>query len=457
MGKYVFFTVLAAALILAGCTSRAAIPEPGPTPEISMAPAPGPTPEPTPTPSPSPTPEPTPEPAPEPGPEEFVISFVGDCTLASSQHHKGGSRAFEKIVGDDYAFPFAETAQYFENDYLSIANMEGTFTTSQRSNGATFTFKSDPDYAKIFAEGGIELVTLGNNHSMDYGEQGSQDTKDALEAAGVNYAAEDGVFIYQRDDGLSVGVYSKLYPTVQDVKRGVGALRDAGAELIIAAVHWGVEGSYRVTADQQAVGHAAIDAGADIVYGSHPHVLQKIEEYGDGIILYSLGNWSFGGNTAPRDRDTAIIRITAVREADGSVSLGGTELIACELSSEPSQNNYQPHPYDPDSKEYARAMSKLDGSFKGPDLVVDYSAFNQGGGAEENSESAGGGDEAQGEGEIQDGGGELRQEDGTGEEVPAAPPETVPEMPGTMPEMPESVPELPGAVPQPPAEPESGG
>lgn len=418
------FLLLLCVLLLAGCTR---VPETTPAPEVSAGPQPTATPSPTPTPTPTPTPEPTPEPTQEPQPEEFVISFVGDCTLASDQRKKGSSRAFEKIVGEDYAFPFAETAEYFENDYLSIANMEGTFTTSERSNGGTFTFKSDARYAQVFSEGGIELVVLGNNHSMDYGAKGAGDTKSALEEAGVCYADEDGTFVYQRDDGLAVGVYSKLYPTEADVRRGVKALEDAGAELIVAALHWGVEGSYRPTADQRSVGRAAIDAGADIVYGCHPHVLQKTEEYGGGIILYSLGNWSFGGNTAPRDRDTAIIQITAVRDVDGSVSLGAVELIPCELSSEPSLNNYQPHPYDPDSEEYARAMSKLDGTFTGPDLVVDYSAFHGGGETVGPGESGEGGEPAAPE---QGEGGEPEQEGGGGGEAPAEPvPEVQPEAP----------------------------
>lgn len=405
---FILLTALLICALLAACTFRR---EASPTPEASAPPQTEPTPGPTPAPTPAPTPEPTPEPTPtpEPQPEEFVISFVGDCTLASDQRKKGTDRAFEKIVGEDYAFPFAETAEYFENDYLSIANMEGTFTASERSNGGTFTFKSDARYAQVFSEGGIELVVLGNNHSMDYGAKGAEDTKSALEEAGVCYADEDGTFVYQRDDGLAVGVYSKLYPTEADVRRGVKALRDGGAELIVAALHWGIEGSYRPTEDQRSVGRAAIDAGADIVYGCHPHVLQKTEEYGGGIILYSLGNWSFGGNTAPRDRDTAIIRITAVRDVDGSVTLGGVELIPCELSSEPSLNNYQPHPYDPDSAEYARAMSKLDGTFTGPDLVVDYSAFHGGG------ETAGPGDEP---GESGEGGEPAAPEQGEGTEPP---------------------------------------
>jgi poly-gamma-glutamate capsule biosynthesis protein CapA/YwtB (metallophosphatase superfamily) len=364
--------------------SAAAVP---PASEVTPAPTQSPVPTPRPTPSPTPTPEPTPEPE----PEYFVISMVGDCTIASSQHIKGSSIAFESVVGTDYAFPFAKTVQYFESDYFSVANLESTLTTSNASSGATFTFKSDPEYAQVFTEGSIEAVVLGNNHSGDYGEQGREDTRSALDAAGVKYADDGGWCIYERDGGIKIGLYSKLYPTTADVISGVTALREAGADVIIAGLHWGLEGSYRDTADQQAVGHAAIDAGADIVYGCHSHVLQRVEEYESKYIFYSLGNWSFGGNTAPRDRDTAIAQVTVKRDVSGEISLDSYTLIPCELSSAPNINNYQPQPYEPGSEGYSRAMSKLDGSFTGPDLTIDYSAFHKGesseSGSSENTES----------------------------------------------------------------------
>ena len=302
--------------------------------------------------------------------------MVGDCTLASSQHHKGSSVAFESYVNGDFAYPFAKTKQYFEDDYLSIANMEGCFTTATQSSGATFVFKSDPEYAKIFTEGSIEMVVLGNNHSGDFLNQGRLDTQASLDAEGILWAEDNGCRIYEKPDGLKIGVYSKLYPQAGEVVAGVEKLKSEGCEVIIVGLHWGLEGTYRPTVDQQNVGHAAIDAGAHIVYGSHPHVLQRTEEYNGGIILYSLGNWSFGGNTNPRDKDTAIARVSIKRDIDGSISIDSLELIPCRLSGSPDYNNYQPVPYEEGSAEYDRAMSKLDGSWNGPDLTIDYSAFH---------------------------------------------------------------------------------
>ena len=348
-------------------------PEPTETPEPTPTPNPTPTPKPTPTPTPSPSPSPTP--TPEPEPEYFVLSFVGDCTIGSSQHQRGSAASFEGVVGTDYAWPFAATKEYFEDDYLTMANMEGTFTTSTASNGATFAFKADPAYAAVFTEGSVEFVTLANNHSGDFLAQGQEDTKAALDAAGIGWAEDGGTWLFQNEDGPSVGVYAKLYPTAADVRGGVAALKEQGADLIVAALHWGLEGVYRPTTDQITAGYAAIEAGADIVWGCHPHVLQKVEEYGDGVIFYSLGNWSFGGNTAPRDRDTAIAQVTIKRDIDGTLSLESWEVIPCCLSGAAGVNNYQPTPYEEGSADYDRAMSKLDGSFTGPDLTIDYSAF----------------------------------------------------------------------------------
>ena len=366
---------LAAAALLWRSGKLDIAPEPTPTPAAVQTEAP------LPTPVPAPTPIPTPEPTPEPQPEYFTLSFIGDCTLASSQHHKGSAYAFEVITGEDYAYPFAKTAQYFTEDYLSFANMEGTFTASDASSGGTFVFKSDPAYAQVFSAGGIDFVTLANNHADDYLSQGKADTKAALDTVGVEYAANDEWYICQREDGPAVGVYCALYPDVygaDKVAAGVRALKDAGAEFIVCALHWGIEGSYQVTAGQMQVAHAAIDAGADLIYGSHPHVLQRTEEYGGKYIFYSLGNWSFGGNTAPRDRDTAIIQVSVKRDVDGTLSPEGFTCIPCALSGHDAYNDYQPCPLEPGTEAYDRAMSKLDGSWKGADLSIDYSAFHDG-------------------------------------------------------------------------------
>ena len=161
-----------------------------------------------------------------------------------------------------------------------------------------------------------------------------------------------------------------------NIQTGISALQSAGADLCIFAPHWGKEGSYQVSPNQEAFARMAIDAGAQIVCGTHPHVLQRVEEYNGGYIFYSLGNWSFGGNTSPRDRDTAIAQIKLLLQKGGSYVINGYDLIPCCLSSTAGSNDFRPITYEADTAEYTRTISKLDGSFSGPDLNVDYSFLN---------------------------------------------------------------------------------
>ncbi|MBR1496750.1 MAG: CapA family protein [Oscillospiraceae bacterium] len=324
-------------------------------------------PEPTPTPTPPPTPEPT------QAPEYYSLHFVGDCTLACNSYYQGGPLGYDTVVGDDYAYPFAKTIQYFENDDFSFANLEVALTESTAAADKTFLFKTHAEYAQVMSEGSIEFVSLANNHVLDFGQQGYDDTKAAVEAAGIAYAGRDEWTIYQTPRGLKIGVYAVSFGTATQIKNGVRAVREAGADFVIAALHWGDEGSYQINADQLACGHAAVDAGADFVYGSHPHTLQPIERYNGVEIVYSMGNWTFGGNTNPRDKDTLIYGMTLAQYPDGHVEVADTEIIPCASSGVEDGNNFQPVPYVRGSEGYDRVLSKLDGSFEGQNLTISYS------------------------------------------------------------------------------------
>ncbi len=277
------------------------------------------------------------------------------------------------------SWPFSGTLQYFEDDYLTIANLECSLSEEKLTGSTTFQFCGAAENAQILVEGSVDFVTLANNHTLDFGETGLENTKKSLDAVGVPYAGPNESYVYSRDDGIVVGLYAARWLAGEaEIRSGVSALAEReDIDLVICLMHWGLEGSYRVTESQKQLGRAAIDAGADIVYGSHPHVLQQIDEYNGGYIVNSLGNWSFGGNTAPRDRDTAIVQFTVKRDVDGSVSVEGWEAIPCCLSSTPGVNDYRPEPYAEGSEEYERTMSKLLGSFTGPDLVVDYSDYHK--------------------------------------------------------------------------------
>ena len=180
----------------------------------------------------------------------------------------------------------------------------------------------------------------------------------------------DGTALYTTESGLTIGLYAASFSFRESsIRAAISGLREQGAEIVVCAFHWGDEGTYRPNGSQEYFGRLAIEAGADIVWGHHPHVLQKIERYGNGVIFYSLGNCSFGGHTYPKDYDSAIVQQEVIHGSDGTVRLGELTIVPISLSSVSGRNNYQPTPLQPDTEAYARVLSKLDGSFRGADLI----------------------------------------------------------------------------------------
>ena len=158
----------------------------------------------------------------------------------------------------------------------------------------------------------MEAVNLANNHTVDYGEQGKADTIANLEAAGLVVSGSGLLGIFEKN-GVKVGMTGYCFPYAngkKDISKDVKALRDAGCQIVVATFHWGSEYREDFTAEQRTIGRAALKAGADIVVGHHPHIVQGIEAYNDSYILYSLGNLVFGGNVDPDDRDAYAARLT---------------------------------------------------------------------------------------------------------------------------------------------------
>ena len=303
----------------------------------------------------------------------YTLTFAGDCTLASDSGSYNAAAGFIQTIGTDYGFPFRNVLDYFEQDDFTIINLESVLADQGNAAGKLFTFRGPTAYTEIMTGSSVEAVTLANNHTADYGKDGYASTTKALTEAGVWFVEENKTTLVTTDRGLVIGLYADAFQlSTDDIRNNIKKLQDAGAEVIICAFHWGVEGSYRPTADQKKFAKAAIDAGADIVYGHHPHVLQPIEEYNGGYICYSLGNFSFGGNHYPRDLDSALVQLEVIRDESGTVSLGELTIIPVSITSLSKQNNFQPTPYEKDTPEYQRTMSKLDGTFTGPDLVVNY-------------------------------------------------------------------------------------
>lgn len=279
----------------------------------------------------------------------FTISAVGDCTFGTDENfaYEGSMPAKYDEVGD-FNYFFENVKSVFEADDLTIVNFEGTLTDSTTREDKQFAFKADKSYAEILTDGFVEAANLANNHSKDYGEQSYNDTMDALDEAGITNFGYDRVAI-KKVKGIKVGLVGTYVLAdglgVKDsMEKNIQDLKDGGAQVIIASFHWGEEKAEYPNDVQVELAHAAIDAGADLVLGHHPHVLQGIEQYKGKNIVYSLGKFCFGGNMYPSDMDTMIFQQTFTLKGGKLQEDNVTNIIPCSISSVEDYNNYQPTP-----------------------------------------------------------------------------------------------------------------
>lgn len=285
-------------------------------------------------------------------PEEITItiSAAGDATLGN-------------YYGQDYSWSFREMwekqqdASYFlknvydifSGDDMTVVNLEGSLTRAEeRRENQTYCISGDPEYVNILTEGSVEAVTMANNHRLDYFEQGTKDTVAALDDAGIAYAYDSHLGIYEtkgiRIGFVAVNEVGQGAGVEKYLREGIGLLQEEGADLILACCHWGVERENYPEEYQQSLGKQCIDWGADLVLGHHPHVLQGIEEYKGKYIVYSLGNFCFGANRNPADKDCIIFQQTFTfldgeRQTDTEA-----RVIPCSISSVSNRNDYKPTP-----------------------------------------------------------------------------------------------------------------
>ena len=307
-------------------------------------------------------PEPTATPIPTEMPVKTVtISAAGDCTFATDVNAYQ-TKSFVKTAEENGMAYFMENVKdIFANDDLSIVNFEGTLSENGTRQDKLFAFRGEPEYAKILTEGNIEAACLSNNHSRDYGQISYEDTFSILEENGIIPFDSLNAHIYEVN-GIKIGMFGINQLNDIDRTRLESAIESVKAEnpdLIIACIHWGIEKATKPSEAQIEYGHRAIDLGADLVIGTHPHVLQGIEEYNGGTIAYSLGNFSFGGNDAPADMDTIIYQQTFTFKGDEKRS--EINIIPCTISSAytSGKNNYQPTPATGYRRE--RIINKMNG------------------------------------------------------------------------------------------------
>ena len=282
-----------------------------------------------------------------------TVSTVGDCTLGTDESFNTSTNfnAYEAMNGTSYFFQ--NVRSILEADDATFANFEGTLTTETARESKEYAFKGDPSYTQILTDGSIDVVTLANNHSSDYGAKSLTDTEEALDAAGIDYCIGDKIAV-KEVNGIPtafIGIYvlNEGMAREEQVKQTIAAAKQQGAKLVIVAFHWGTEKATEPDETQKSLAHTAIDCGADLVVGHHPHVLQAIEYYKGKYIAYSLGNFCFGGNSAPSDMDTMIFQQTFTIEKGEVQADAAATVVPCSISSTAGYNDYQPTPTEGDA------------------------------------------------------------------------------------------------------------
>ena len=285
-------------------------------------------------------------------PVSITISAAGDCTLGTDEYFDPSTSLNAYYDSNGPAYFFQNVKSIFEADDLTIVNMEGTLTEETTRQDKTYAFKGPAEYTQILTDGDVEAANLANNHSHDYGDKSYTDTIAALDAAGITNFGYDRTAVMDVN-GVKVGLVG-TYELAEgmgcedEMISNIKAVEDQGAQIVIVSFHWGIERENYPTENQVNLAHSAIDNGADLVLGHHPHVLEGIEVYNGKNIVYSLGNFCFGGNSNPSDKDTMIFQQTFTVQDGELVEDNVTNIIPCSISSDSSYNNYQPTPLEGD-------------------------------------------------------------------------------------------------------------
>ncbi|MCL2287005.1 MAG: CapA family protein [Firmicutes bacterium] len=278
----------------------------------------------------------------------ITLSAAGDTTLGGDRRWAGYHafmREFENS-GRDHSHFLRNVAHIFYESCLSIVNLEGALTYATEHMDKQFVFRGPPHFAKILSSSYVDAVTVSNNHTIDFGQRGYEDTIEALRAEGIVYFGNEFKTIMEVN-GIQVGMfgYRIWHDSAENrnrIRAAIYNLQSRGAQLIIAYFHWGTEHVNRPEQYQITIGRYTIRNGADLVLGAHPHVIQGIEEYMGRFIVYSLANFSFGGNSNPRDQDSFIFQQTFSFDNGVLLPYNEKNLIPIFVSSVRGRNDFTP-------------------------------------------------------------------------------------------------------------------
>ena len=282
---------------------------------------------------------------------EIVLTFAGDCSFGTYPQAKPENKfdyVMEHTAKNDFEYNFKNCFSFFKTDDLTIANNETAISSRSKMVNKLWQIKSDPKFTPIYKIAGVDILNLANNHTMDCFSEGYQDTLQSLSENNLEYFDADIPLV-------------KNVKGVQLVLLGYSVLRSQASEAIKTAIindiekhktpdnfvivnmHWGKEYSLQPVAYQKDYAYAFVDAGADLIIGAHPHIMEGIEKYNEKYILYSIGDFCFGGDPDLESRMTALFRFR-IETNTRAVSMEIVPYYENSDGIESGYNNFQPTP-----------------------------------------------------------------------------------------------------------------
>ncbi|MGN0754680.1 MAG: CapA family protein [Aristaeellaceae bacterium] len=299
-------------------------------------------------------------------PETITLSFIGDCSIGDSIQYRTYQTSYHNtLAAKGYDWPFSLVKEVLAADDLTIANLEVVLTTRTKvRQQKTINLIGKPDFVNVLHAGSIEVVNTANNHAWDFGAEAYHEMMGYLDEAAIQHFgsiypnSKDGTDICTIVEvkGVRIGFLGFSYPQEADKKRitnRIAALREQGAQLVVLSLHWGREEQPQPESGAALFAKYCIDAGADVIYGQHPHVLQSVQFYQGKPIFYSVGNFTFG-SMSKVDPDTGIFQLT-YRVVDGEPVLQRFSVVPCRTQ---GSGDYRPYILtDPD--EITKMRKKL--------------------------------------------------------------------------------------------------
>jgi len=256
--------------------------------------------------------------------QNLRIIFVGDLML---------SRAIGNLMSqrNDWCFPFLEITDFLKEADLTFGNLEGPISDRGIKVGSIYSFRADPRAVAGLTFAGFDILSIANNHLWDYGAEAFADTLKILEENNINYIGGGSSYeeahtpVVKEVDGTKIAFlgYTDLVPSflgrketqwavafpereqmVLDIQKAKNL-----ADFVVVSLHWGEEYATQHNSSQENLAQFAIEAGADLIIGHHPHAIQEVEKYKEGYIAFSLGNFVFDQNFSEETQSGLLLEV----------------------------------------------------------------------------------------------------------------------------------------------------